>query len=792
VPRHDPWVYIGLVAFFALLFIALFGARVAPHESIYFVVEHGRDPRPYDPGVVFPLGSDVLGRDLLSLVLAGAGTTLLIVVLAGLARVLAGVAIAAIAGWWRPARALGNASAELVAAVPATIVAVLVVKVFVRGDASFLVFVGALLLTGWAGPYRLLRTELDRLSRLGFTESASALGAGRLRVFVTHHLPHLVPLLAMNAAQQTVASLVAMAELGVLGVFVGATRLISIEESLSIVRVGQSNNAPISEPPEWGGLLATAATLESLWTTRFLFLVPGVAFVLAAVAIAAIGLGLARHYARRNLLQDLRGRGARVLALACAILVIAALLTPERYADARVWAHDARSSVEPTSDIAAAFEAAGLRPVGASFELTRSVERIAQTGPAQLTIGDVSLRESSDGPVEIRSLVYAESGGGRVDAPLAFASWGISPADYPPGPRRLFNIDFGETIKSFPDDYAQVDVRGKVAIVMRYTGIETGRGNVPAPDVASQVNSALKRGAVGVIVIDSRLSAFPRVSLGVQQNPYQRLEQELPVQQVSGAPVVILSTSAADKLLRPHGVVPSEIYAKLMSVQTFTPGTSGFPVVSPWIASDSEFSVHSIARDLTARAQVDLPLARVRADVRTILAETDAPTTAPRVVVWAVNHDSSAGRESIDAMLAAARGLRSRAVPFVFVAFDPSVDPTGNARMVADALTGRKLGLFIVLDDLVGDALTFRTPFGDLVPAFDRYAENAGARYVTTRSAVRRDSEAWTWPGIAPFIDNRSIVVSGNGRPGDVRADAAALIGHVAGRLALGAEELSR
>jgi len=71
-PSIDPWLLLGLVAFFALMVAALFGERIAPNEPIYFVVEHGRDPRPYEPGIVFPFGSDVLGRDLFSLVLTGA------------------------------------------------------------------------------------------------------------------------------------------------------------------------------------------------------------------------------------------------------------------------------------------------------------------------------------------------------------------------------------------------------------------------------------------------------------------------------------------------------------------------------------------------------------------------------------------------------------------------------------------------------------------------------------------------------------------------------------------------
>src|SRR6185503_12525478 len=158
-----------------------------------------------------------------------------------------------------------EAAGELVAAVPATLIALGLVKVFVRSDASIFVFVGTLLVTGWAGPYRLVRLELERLAHMPFTEGAVTLGVRRFAIFRRHYLPHLVPMLAVNLSQQVIASLVLLAELGVLGVAVGAVRLINIEESQAIVRTGPVNNANISDPVEWGGLLANARTIESLW-----------------------------------------------------------------------------------------------------------------------------------------------------------------------------------------------------------------------------------------------------------------------------------------------------------------------------------------------------------------------------------------------------------------------------------------------------------------------------------------------------------------------------------------------
>jgi len=158
VPTVDRSVLVALGALFAVLVLALFGERIAPHESIYFVLDHGSDPRPYDPGLVFPFGSDVLGRDLFSLVLAGARATLTIVFLAGSARVAAGVIAAALGTWWRPLRLATEWVADFASAVPATLVALVLIKVFVRtADTSLLVFIGALLVTGWAGPYRVVR-----------------------------------------------------------------------------------------------------------------------------------------------------------------------------------------------------------------------------------------------------------------------------------------------------------------------------------------------------------------------------------------------------------------------------------------------------------------------------------------------------------------------------------------------------------------------------------------------------------------------------------------------------------
>src|SRR5947208_1587441 len=383
----DPWLVVGVAAFFALVVAALFGERFAPNEPIYFVVEHGRDPRPYEPGIVFPFGSDVLGRDLFSLVLAGARATLTIVLIAGTARVVAGVLVAAVGSWSRPTRLVTETVADFAAAIPATLVAVLLVKAFVGTYTSVPILVGAVLVIGWAGPYRVVRAEVDRLTRAPFSEGARAMGATRWRLFWRHQLPHLLPVIATNFSQQVVASLVLVAELGVLGVLVSAVRSVDVVESLTVVRIGPPNFALIPDVSEWGAMLSSARTTEILWATRWVIFVPGAAFALTAMAVALVGFALARRYARRDIFQDLRA--GSVVGLAVVALFVFSALIPERYADAREWAASARGSVRSEPSPAAAFAEAGLT----TSSVERRTKMVVRTGPASATVGSVTVQD---------------------------------------------------------------------------------------------------------------------------------------------------------------------------------------------------------------------------------------------------------------------------------------------------------------------------------------------------------------------------------------------------------------
>jgi len=794
-PRGDLGALLGVAAFLVVLLIALFGEHLAPHEAIYFVPEHGEDPRPYDPGLVFPFGSDVLGRDLVSLVLAGAQATLAIVLISGIVRVLAGALVAAFGGWWRPMRLATEWVAELVSAVPATLVALVLVKIFVKSETSLLVFIAALLVTGWAGPYRVIRAEMDRLANMQFTQGARAIGVSRWRLLWRHHLPHLLPVVALNTTQQVIASLVLVAELGVLGVALGVTRTINIEESLSRVVPTQMNVAQLSDPPEWGGLLASARTIESLWTTRWLVFIPGIAIALTAVAVALIGVTVARRYARRDVIDDLRSRSAAVFAVAILAMFLVSSFVPGRYAAAREWAATARAELRPTADIEKAFSDAGLRPVGASYAVKREITTIAQTGAATVRAGGVTLTEpfphsSLDVPDRnrtVRSFVSGKAGGGIVEAPLVFASRGVSQADYPALPQAPYpprNDDFGKLIRDYKyaDDYAGIDVRGKVVLLARFIGFKArpprdSFNYAPGPAPDDSITNAIKRGAAAVIFVDPALWLYndlpATVSYGTGGlnggiNPYLRAEGLHPPEGISGVPVVVLGDVAARQFVEQFGIDLAPFFAQDER-------------------GDERYTI-SRSRHLGVTARVEVPVQRRTASVTSHVAEVaNAPDGAARIVVWSIKRPG-APHPSADVLAALGRSLGPRGVPFVFVDFDPSLDADANAKTIGEVLKGRRIGLLVVLDHLEGANLRFVTPYGDLIPALDLYAEEAGARFQRTLITPRIGSI----DAVAPFFDVKTVLIEGSRGEGDLRADAAAVVGYLAGRLALGAEELPR
>jgi peptide/nickel transport system permease protein len=765
--RLDPWLVAGLTLCGLLLFVALYGDRIAPFEPSFSVLDvPGRAPYPLAPGNPFIFGSDPAGRDLLSVILYGARTTLSIVVLAGLARLILGATLASVSGVG-PARAILDGLADVVSAVPSTIVAVLVVLVFAKLDTPSAVFVLALSLTGWAGPYRIVRAELGRLRSALFTEGARALGVRRRDLLLRHHLPHLVPVLALSASQQVAAALVALAELGVIGVFVGSVRGINLSNSLSLVRVGERAGGFASESSEWSAMLATGRAIENLYVTRWVILVPAVAIAVAVLAVSVLGIGIARQYRRRNLLTDLRPMRVAAMAGVLAIVVAPAALLPDRFAAARDRADDARSRTVVGADIAQAFADTGLVPT----QLDRTASLLKQIGAAAIDISGPNGRfRIAEGPT-LMPVLAGRSSGGTVDAPLVFAGWGISPADFPP--QRLSSIpgpDFGSQISTWQDDYQKVDVKGKVALILRLSFLRQGSRGFAAPAPDQLIAKAIEHGAAAVIVIDSF-----RVAPGgtASANTYRRMAVDDPISSPAGVPTFVMTPETADRILEPSGLRATDIL-RATNRDLSRDYTNG----------------RSMAVALPQTAHLELPVAAVTETSRSFLALTPARADGRRMVLWAIAPSAVDGsRGAADALAAVMRSFGGRPSPgLALVLFDPRGDTAAGAKDLIVAIGGR-IDLIVMLDSVVGRRLKFLSIYGDLFFPFDRYADGAGVPHART---LAEDEPNWA-TGLAAMGRFKVIFATADGPPPadvDLRPHAAALLAYVIARYDMGSPEL--
>lgn len=778
--RVDSLLLGGLSLCGLLLLIVAYGDRIAPHEPVYLLINGpvGTE-RPLPPGQPFLFGSDAVGRDLFSLVIVGARTTITIVTLAGLARLLAGLGLAVLTSWLRPLRLPIDMASDIASAVPSTIVAVFAVLVFARQGAPAAVFVAALLMTGWAGPYRVLRAELARLRAAPYTEGALALGVSRRDLLVRHHLPHLVPVLALSASQQIAAALIALAELGVIGIFVGPTRVLNVAESMRVVAFGAPTTFRVPDLPEWGGLIALGRGIQNLYVTRWAFLVPGVAIAIAAIAFTTLGIGIARQYRRRNLLQDLRTRRALLAAIVTVSLFAPAIILPPPHAAANELGELARTVAVVGSDPATVLARANL----AVTPVDRTATRLQQVGPAALRVdgpgGPIAFNEGTR--ADYLPLLIGASGGGNVDAPVVFAGWGVSPADFPRQQVSVFSAgDFGTAVQSWQDDYATVDVKGKVALVFRLPFIQTGRNSIPAPLVDELLQSPLKRGAAAILWVDA---SRERVVGRGQPDPYRRLIADDPLHSATGVPIFVLTPEAADRILAPVGISATVILRT--QLQGSTDATQG----------------RSMARELPERAHIELPIASVTAESHSFVALTPAAAGVHRLVIWAVAPSlSTSSRSAGDALSALVRAFDGRTLPpLAFIVFDPRGDAAANAKAVRATLGSTVIDDVVAIESLGGPRIRFATIYADLIPAFDEYAAQVHAPALRTAAALSPDApetgDLMNAAGLSAFAGTHWILLSGQGPvndANDLRADAAALLAYAITRYAERAPELVR
>jgi peptide/nickel transport system permease protein len=214
--RHRLGV-IGAALLATIVIVALAAPLIAPYDpGEQFADGLGDDGGPLPPNATFWLGTDLLGRDLLSRLVYGARTSLLIGILANGVAVLVGTALGVLAGYTRGP--LGGAImrfTDLMMAFPALILAIALAAVL---QPSLWIVALVIAMVNWVQTARVIYTETTGLAEREFVLAARALGAGPSRILLRHVLPHLTPTILVWATLGIATTVLLEATLSFLGI----------------------------------------------------------------------------------------------------------------------------------------------------------------------------------------------------------------------------------------------------------------------------------------------------------------------------------------------------------------------------------------------------------------------------------------------------------------------------------------------------------------------------------------------------------------------------------------------
>lgn len=262
------------------LFILVAVVMVAAFASVWFAQSPWTmvgQPllKPFENGE-FPLGTDMLGRDIGAGLAHGARVSLLIGVTSTLVAVCLGVLIGAVAGFKGGAvDDLLMRFTEFFQTIPQFAMALVLVAIFTPSIYSI---VGAITIVSWPPVARLVRSEFLSLKQREFVQAAVVIGQRPMRIVFTQILPNAMSPIIVTASLMT------------------ATAILT-ESSLSFLGLGDRNLM------SWGYMIGAARTMlrEAAWMS----MMPGLAILVTVLAINLIGEGL-----NDALNPQLRKRGA--------------------------------------------------------------------------------------------------------------------------------------------------------------------------------------------------------------------------------------------------------------------------------------------------------------------------------------------------------------------------------------------------------------------------------------------------------------------------------------------------
>jgi len=251
----SAWIGIAIVGL--LVVVALAGPAAAPYDPFHISAADKLRP----PSPVHWLGTDDLGRDLLSRVLTGARISLLVGVVVLVLAMVLGVGLGLIAGYWGGwMDEVIMRTTDVFLAFPRLVLAIAIAATLGPGLSNSVV---AIALSWWPWYTRLVRGQLLSLREQEYVLAAVSLGAGRPRILLMHLLPNVGTTVVIQASIDIGFAILASA-------------------SLSFIGLGAQ-----PPTPEWGAIIAQARSymVDAWWYPTF----PGLAIFLAVLGFNLLG-----------------------------------------------------------------------------------------------------------------------------------------------------------------------------------------------------------------------------------------------------------------------------------------------------------------------------------------------------------------------------------------------------------------------------------------------------------------------------------------------------------------------
>jgi peptide/nickel transport system permease protein len=251
---------LGALTVFLLIILSLFAPFIAPYDPTAIDVHNVLSP----PSKDHFLGTDELGRDLLSRIIWGSRVSLKVGFIAVGIAITAGIIIGAISGFYGGlVDTILMRFVDIMLAFPTFFLILAVISILEQSIFTIMVVIG---LTNWMDVARLVRAEFLSLKEKDFVSAARAVGASDKRLIFKHILPN------------------ALSPVFVAATF-GVAGAILIESGLSFLGLGV-------QPPEpsWGNILTAGKdNIEVAW---WLSLYPGLAILITVLSYNLVGEGL--------------------------------------------------------------------------------------------------------------------------------------------------------------------------------------------------------------------------------------------------------------------------------------------------------------------------------------------------------------------------------------------------------------------------------------------------------------------------------------------------------------------